>query len=65
MPDLLHIVPLGDNAVLNRVLLDKDTRLGARFAIDVGVLVLPTGNSLDVIRRPTIDENTNRVPDRR
>lgn len=31
VPDLLHIVPIGDDAVLDRVLQGQDTALGLRL----------------------------------
>ena len=38
MPDLLHVVPVGDDAVLNGVLQGQDTSLGLGLISDVGVL---------------------------
>ena len=40
MPDLLHIVPIGDNAVLNGVLQGQHASLGLRLVSDEAVLVL-------------------------
>ena len=42
MPDLFHIVPVGDNAVLNGVLQGEDTTLGLSLISDVGVLLAHT-----------------------
>ena len=39
VPDLLHIVPVGDDAVLNGVLEGQDTSLGLSLITDVGVLL--------------------------
>merc|ERR1719187_1716335 len=39
MPDLLHVVPGGDDAVLDGVLQGEDTSLGLGLVTDVGVLV--------------------------
>jgi len=39
MPDLLHIVPVCDDAVLDGVLEGQDTSLGLGFVSDVGVLL--------------------------
>ena len=36
MPDLLHIVPVCDDAVLDGVLEGQDTSLGLGFVSDVG-----------------------------
>merc|ERR1719273_1180658 len=54
VPDLLHVVPVGDDAVLNGVLQGKDTPLGLGLVTDVGVLLshadhdtLVTGTSND------------------
>jgi hypothetical protein len=52
VPDLLHIVPVGDDAVLDRILEDENTGFGASFIADGGVLVLAASNSLDVLRAP-------------
>merc|ERR1740122_481968 len=42
VPDLLHIVPVGDDSVLNGVLQGEDTPLGLSFITDVGVLLSHT-----------------------
>mmetsp|Transcript_2413 Transcript_2413/g.4396 ORF Transcript_2413/g.4396 Transcript_2413/m.4396 type:complete len:284 (+) Transcript_2413:442-1293(+) len=42
VPDLLHIVPVGDDTVLNRVLEGKDTTLGLCLVSDVSVLLAHT-----------------------
>ena len=42
MPDLLHIVPVCDDAVLDGVLEGQDTSLGLSFVSDVGVLLAHT-----------------------
>merc|ERR1711933_379218 len=39
MPDLLHIIPVGDDTVLNRVLQGKDTSLGLGLITYIGVLL--------------------------
>merc|ERR1712105_215244 len=39
MPDLLHIIPVGDDTVLNGVLEGEDTSLALSFISDVGVLL--------------------------
>ena len=38
MPDLLHVVPVGDNTVLNGVLQGEDTSLGLSLISDIRVL---------------------------
>ena len=40
VPDLLHIVPVGDNTVLDGVLEGKDTTLGLGLVANVGVLLV-------------------------
>jgi len=42
VPDLLHIVPVGDDSVLDGVLEGEDTSLGLGFVSDVGVLLAHT-----------------------
>merc|ERR1711997_1178420 len=42
MPDLLHIIPVGDDSVLNRVLQGEDTPLGLGLVTDIGVLLSHT-----------------------
>merc|ERR1711931_129792 len=42
VPDLLHVVPVGDDAVLNGVLQGEDTPLGLGLVTDVGVLLSHT-----------------------
>jgi hypothetical protein len=39
VPDLLHIVPVGDDTVLNGVLEGQDTTLGLSLIADVGILL--------------------------
>ena len=42
MPDLLHVIPVGDDSVLDRVLQGKDTSLALGFISDIGVLLSHT-----------------------
>merc|ERR1712026_187012 len=42
MPDLLHVIPVGDDTVLNRVLEGKDTPLGLGLVSNIGVLLTHT-----------------------
>ena len=42
VPDLLHVIPVGDNTVLDGVLQGEDTTLGLRFVTDVRVLLTHT-----------------------
>merc|ERR1711878_203570 len=39
VPDLLHVIPVGDDSVLNGVLQGEDTPLGLGLATDIGVLL--------------------------
>merc|ERR1712106_678263 len=39
VPDLLHIIPVGDDSVLNGVLEGKDTSLGLCLISDIGILL--------------------------
>merc|ERR1711920_188199 len=42
MPDLLHIIPVGDDTVLNGVLQGEDTSLGLGFISNIGILLTHT-----------------------
>ena len=42
MPDLLHIIPVGDDSVLNGVLQGKDTSLALGFISNIGILLSHT-----------------------
>merc|ERR1712026_477351 len=42
MPDLLHIIPVGDDTVFNGVLQGKDTPLGLSFISNIGILLTHT-----------------------
>merc|ERR1719187_429986 len=42
MPDLLHIIPVGDDSVLNGVLEGEDTSLGLGLVTDIGILLSHT-----------------------
>merc|ERR1719223_1754442 len=42
MPDLLHVIPVGDDSVLNGVLQGEDTSLGLGLVTDIGILLSHT-----------------------
>merc|ERR1719392_660655 len=42
MPDFLHVVPVGDDTVLNWVFQGKDTSLGLSFISNIGILLSHT-----------------------
>merc|ERR1719193_2904700 len=42
MPDLLHIIPVGDDTVFNGVLQGEDTSLGLSLVTDIGILLTHT-----------------------
>merc|ERR1712102_87977 len=44
MPDLLHIIPVGDDTMLNRVLEGEDTPLGLGLVSNIGVLLTHTNH---------------------
>merc|ERR1719213_129623 len=44
VPDLLHVVPVGDDTVLNRVLQGEDTPLGLGLVSNIGVLLTHTNH---------------------
>jgi len=48
MPDLFHIVPVGDNTVFNGVLKGQDSSLGLGFITNVGVLLSHTNHDTSV-----------------
>merc|ERR1719385_577316 len=50
VPHLLHVVPGGDDAVLDGVLQGEDTSLGLSLVTDVGVLVAHTDHDRDMTR---------------
>merc|ERR1719442_389200 len=50
VPDLLHVVPVGDDSMLNRVLQGKDTSLGLGLVTDVGILLSHTDHHTLVAR---------------
>jgi hypothetical protein len=44
VPDLLHIIPVGDNTVLNGVLQGEDTSLGLGLITHIGIALLHTNH---------------------
>merc|ERR1719225_1237718 len=44
MPDLLHIIPVGDDTVFNGVLQGEDTSLGLSLIADIGILLTHTNH---------------------
>merc|ERR1711922_11494 len=42
MPGLFHVIPVGDDTVLNRILQGKDTSLGQGFISNIGILLSHT-----------------------
>merc|ERR1712226_1052416 len=44
VPDLLHVIPVGDDTVLNRVLQGEDTPLGLSLVSNIGVLLTHTNH---------------------
>jgi len=48
MPDLLHVVPVGHNAVLNGVLQGEDTSLGLSLVTNVGIFLSHADHDTDV-----------------
>merc|ERR1712045_538919 len=44
MPDLLHVIPVGDDAVLNWVLQSEDTPLGLSLISNIGVFLAHTNH---------------------
>merc|ERR1712106_1225907 len=50
MPDLLHIIPVGDDSVLNGVFEGKDTSLGLCLISNIGILLSHTDHHSLVAR---------------
>ena len=50
VPDLLHVVPVGDDTMLDGVLEGEDTTLGLGLVTDVGVLLSHTNHHTGVAR---------------
>jgi hypothetical protein len=48
--DILHVVPVGDNAVLNGVLEGEDTTLGLGLVTDIQVLLAHANHHAGVAR---------------
>merc|ERR1711955_14449 len=46
VPDLLHIIPVGDDSMLNGVLEGKDTSLGLGLISNIGILLSHTDHAL-------------------
>merc|ERR1711964_773618 len=44
VPDLLHVIPISDDSVLNRVLEGKDTSLGLGLISNIGILLSHTNH---------------------
>merc|ERR1711872_608308 len=44
VPDLLHIIPVGNDSMLNWVLEGKDTSLGLSFISNIGILLTHTNH---------------------
>merc|ERR1712001_265090 len=44
MPDLLHIIPVGDDSMLNGVLQGENTSLGLSLITDIGILLSHTNH---------------------
>ena len=44
MPDLLHVIPVGDDTMFNRVFEGKDTSLGLGLISNIGILLTHTNH---------------------
>ncbi|CAD6226917.1 GSCOCG00005977001-RA-CDS [Cotesia congregata] len=51
MPDLLHVIPVGDDTVLDRVFQGEDTSLALGFITDVRVFLTHTHHHTLVIKQ--------------
>merc|ERR1712038_1895478 len=54
MPDLLHVIPVGDDTVFNGVFQGEDTSLGLSLITDIGVLLTHTDH--DTLMAGTADD---------
>jgi hypothetical protein len=50
VPDLLHVIPVVDNAMLNRVLQCQDTSFGLSFITHIGILLAHADHDTGVAR---------------
>jgi hypothetical protein len=51
-PDLLHVVPMRDNPMLDRIFQDQDPCLVARFIAHVAAVEVAPRDWLEVLRMP-------------
>merc|ERR1712156_259395 len=58
MPDLFHIIPVGDDTVFNGVFQGKDTPLGLSFISNIGILLTHTDHDTLVTGGPTMEGKT-------
>ena len=62
MPDLLHVIPVGDNAVLNGVLQGEDTSLRLSLVTDIAVFLAHANHhtlKIEISRRVIDSRNDN------
>merc|ERR1712186_310048 len=52
VPDLLHVIPVGDDSMLNGVLEGKDTSLGLSLISNIGILLSHTNHHTLVAGTP-------------
>merc|ERR1712238_541479 len=45
MPDLLHIIPVGDDTVFNGIFQGEDTSLGLSFITNIGIFLSHTNHN--------------------
>ena len=46
-PDLLHVIPVGNNSVLNRIFQCENTSLGLGLVTDIGVFLVHANHDLE------------------
>jgi len=62
MPDLLHVVPVGDDAVLDRVLQGQDTSLALCLVADIAVLLThPDHHTLSTHNSTICERNAAKI----
>merc|ERR1712106_709729 len=60
VPDLLHVIPVGDDPVFNGIFQGEDTSLGLGLVSNIGILLSHTNHHTLVARTPTMEGKTAR-----
>ena len=49
-PNLLHVIPVSNDSVLNRIFQCENTSLGLRLVTDIGVFLVHANHDLEVAK---------------